>query len=139
MEKEKTKDKKQTEKPQIERKENVVGTIENSDSSLEINSDFSKGQFGKTKNITNRIAHRGRVFQGRVIRKFPGRITIELDRTVYIHKYERYMVKKTRIHARLPKELNAEIGDLVKVQECRPLSKIIHFLALEIIRKKGEK
>ena len=108
MEKEKTKDKKQTEKSQMEKKENVVGT-------------------------------RGRVFQGRVIRKFPGRITIELDRTVYIYKYERYMVKKTRIHARLPKELNAEIGDFVKVQECRPLSKIIHFLTLEIVRKKGEK
>ena len=59
----------------------------------------------------NVVRTRGRVFQGKVIRKFPGRITIELDRTVYIHKYERYMVKKTRIHARLPKELNAEVGD----------------------------
>ena len=107
MEKAKKKDKKQTEKSKIEKKEIVVGT-------------------------------RGRVFAGKVIRKFPTRIAIEFERTVYIPKYERYMVKKTRIHARLPKELNAEIGDFVRVQECRPLSKMIHFMAIEIVRKAKE-
>ena len=85
------------------------------------------------------VATRGRISQGKIIRKFPGRITIEFERTVFIPKYERYMVKKTRIHARLPKTINAEIGDLAKVQECRPLSKLIHFMVLEIVRKAGDK
>ena len=87
------------------------------------------------------ISTRGQIFKGRVIRKFPNRITIELERTVYIPKFERYTKRKTRIHARLPDELIHEVheGDLVKVQECRPLSKIIHFMTIEIVKKSQEK
>ncbi len=79
---------------------------------------------------------RGRSFEGRVIRKFPKRITIELERMIYIRKYERYTKSRTKIHARLPDCLEKEIniGDLVKVQECRPLSKIIHFVVTEKIK-----
>jgi small subunit ribosomal protein S17 len=93
---------------------------------------------------------RGRVFEGRVIRKFPRRITIEFERMVYIRKYERYAKSKyirkyeryakskTKIHARLPEcmEGKIDVGDLVRVQECRPLSKIIHFI---VINKVGGK
>ena len=48
---------------------------------------------------------------------------------IYISKYERYAKKKTKIHARLPdcQKESVNIGDYVQVQECRPLSKIIHF------------
>lgn len=82
------------------------------------------------------VGTRGRVFQGEVIRKIHNRIAIEFERTVYIPKFESYMKKKTRIHARLPDSLkDVQIGDLVRVQECRPLSKIIHFMAVEIVRK----
>jgi len=78
---------------------------------------------------------RGRTFEGTVVSKFPTRVTIEFERTVYIRKYERYAKKKTRIHARLPSNLDAEIGDYIKVQECRPLSKIIHFMVLGKVSK----
>ena len=84
------------------------------------------------------VGTRGRVFQGKVIRKIHNRIAIEFERTVYIPKFESYMKKKTRIHARLPDNLkDVQIGDLVKVQECRPLSKIIHFMVIELV-KSGE-
>jgi small subunit ribosomal protein S17 len=81
------------------------------------------------------VPSRGRTFQGKVIRKFPKRITIEFERTVFIPKFERFMKKKTRIHARLPDEManSVQIGDLVRVRECRPLSKIIKFLFVEKI------
>ena len=87
--------------------------------------------------IHGNLKARGRVFEGRVIKKFPRRITIEFERMVYIGKYERYAKSKTKIHARLPEcmEGKIEIGDLIKVQECRPLSKIIHFV---VISKVGE-
>lgn len=71
---------------------------------------------------------RGRKFKGHVTRKFDRRIAIEFERIIKVKKYERYAKRKTRIHARLPsciKDVN--IGDYVEVQECRPLSKIIHF------------
>ena len=84
---------------------------------------------GKSKKT---ILPRGRIFKGVVTRKFPNRITIELERTLYISKYERFMKKKTRIHSRLPDKLsNIEVGDVVLVQECRPLSKTIHSIAIE--------
>jgi ribosomal protein S17 len=36
-------------------------------------------------------------------------------------------------------ENNIQIGDYVQVQECRPLSKIIHFVLIKKIRSKENK
>ena len=90
--------------------------------------------------IGNKIGSRGRLFEGIVIRKFPKRITIEFERMIYLTKYERYAKSRTKIHARLPEnmEKDIEIGDLVQVQECRPLSKIIHFIVTKKIKSAKE-
>jgi len=84
---------------------------------------------------------RGRVFEGIVTKKFPKRIVIEIERTVKIHKYERFYKKMTRIHARVPDALESQVnvGDLIRMQECRPLSKIIHFIVTEKIKSAEEK
>ncbi len=83
---------------------------------------------------------RGKIFEGKVIKKFHKRVVIELERMAYVRKYERYAKSKTKIHARLPtcieKEIN--VGDLIRVQECRPLSKIIHFVVTGKIKDAGE-
>ena len=78
---------------------------------------------------------RGRSFQGTVIRKFPKRVVIEFDRTLYIKKYERYSKRKTKLHARLPLCMFADIqlGDYIEITECRPISKIIHFIVIKKI------
>ncbi len=82
-----------------------------------------------------KMSIRGRSFKGKVIRKFPKRIVIEFDRTLFIGKYERYSKRKTKLHARLPDCLFNEIniGDYVEIMECRPISKIIHFMAIKKI------
>ena len=82
---------------------------------------------------------RGRVFEGEIIRKFHKRITIGFERTIYVRKYERYAKAKTKIHARLPicMEDSINVGDFVRVQECRPLSKIIHFVVVKKIKSKA--
>lgn len=87
------------------------------------------------------VSTRGRIFHGVVSKKFPTRVVIEFERTVYLPKYERYYKKKTKLHAHLPLSISEQInvGDLVKIQECRPLSKIIHFIVLEKIKSRGEK
>lgn len=86
------------------------------------------------------IVTRGRIFEGIVTKKFPKRIVIEFERMIYVRKYERYAKLKTKIHARvldfMEKEIN--IGDLVRVQECRPLSKIIHFVVIKKIKDVSE-
>ena len=77
------------------------------------------------------VGTRGRIFQGKVVRRFPRRITIEWERTLYIPKYERFLKKKSRLHARISDNADVKLGDLVKVQECRPLSKITKFMFIE--------
>jgi len=90
--------------------------------------------------IHGHLRVRGRSFQGNVTKKNQKRITIEFEKMIYVRKYERYARKKTKIHARLPECMNKEIqiGDLVRVQECRPLSKIIHFVVVEKIKSANE-
>jgi small subunit ribosomal protein S17 len=84
---------------------------------------------------------RGRIFEGRVTKKFLTRVVIEFERMIYNRKYERYSKSKTKIHAHLPKCMEREInlGDLIKIQECRPLSKIIHFAVIKKIKNAGER
>ncbi len=91
--------------------------------------------------VHGNLSVRGRSFEGTVIKKFDKRLTIEFERMVYIPKYERYAKSKTKIHARLPRcmEENVKVGDLIKVQECRPLSKIIHFVFVSKIKDAEEK
>ncbi|MGA2130326.1 MAG: 30S ribosomal protein S17 [Candidatus Pacearchaeota archaeon] len=91
--------------------------------------------------IHGNLKARGRIFEGRVIKKFPNRVTIEFERMVRNQKYERYSKSRTKLHARLPlcMEKDINVGDLIKIQECRPLSKIIHFVVIKKIKDKGEK
>jgi len=79
---------------------------------------------------------RGRTFKGTVVSKNIKRIAIEFERLIYIRKYERYAQSKTKIHARLPNCISKDIniGDNVKIAECRPLSKIIHFVVIEKLK-----
>lgn len=83
--------------------------------------------------IHGHLKSRGRIFEGRVIKKFPKRIVIEFERSIYVPKYERYKKSKTKIHARLPECMKEKINlnDTARVQECRPLSKIIHFVLID--------
>ncbi|MFZ5955008.1 MAG: 30S ribosomal protein S17 [Nanoarchaeota archaeon] len=85
---------------------------------------------------SQKLKLRGRTFEGNVIRKFHRRVTIQFERTMYIRKYERYEKRKTKLHARLPDCLKdqIEIGDYIKISECRPLSKIVNFIVIKKIR-----
>lgn len=97
----------------------------------------------KAKSNTNQLElpsqTRGRVFEGKVIKKFPTRVVIEFERTVRVKKYERFFKKRSRMHARLPNGMHINIGDYIRIQECRPLSKIIHAIVIEKIRSADSK
>jgi small subunit ribosomal protein S17 len=82
------------------------------------------------------LSLRGRTFKGTVIRKFPKRVAIEFERTIYLRKYERFAKSKTKLHARLPDCLanDVNVGDYIEIKECRPLSKIISFVVISKIR-----
>jgi len=92
------------------------------------------------KHGDRKLKMRGRTFEGVVIRKLPGRVTIQFERMLKIPKYERYEKRKTKIHARLPDCMKDDVavGDLIQIAETRPISKMIHAVANKIVRRKVE-
>ena len=95
----------------------------------------------KKCHIHGNLKTRGKIFEGRVTKKFKNRVVIELERMIYVRKYERYYKSKTKIHSHLPQcmENQIQIGDLIRIQETRPLSKIIHFTVISTIKSAGER
>lgn len=78
------------------------------------------------------IRTRGRVFTGVVIdAKMQNTATVEWPRRKYTTKFERYMTARTRVKAHNPAEIDAKKGDIVKLVECRPISKTKHFIITE--------
>lgn len=70
------------------------------------------------------IKVRGRIFTGVVVQKDMHRsAVIEWQRRFYIHKYERFEKRISRIKVHNPACIDAEIGDEVMVIETRPISK----------------
>ena len=96
---------------------------------------------GAKSNDKESYCLRGRKFEGYVIKKIDKRVTIQYEKVKYIKKYERYTKEKSKLHARLPQNLvdSINIGDYIQIMECRPLSKIIHFVVTKKIRSTDSK
>jgi len=63
-------------------------------------------------------------------------VTVEWERRSYIQKYERYIKKKTKVHAHNPISINAKEGDTVRIFQTRPIAKTVNFVVTEIIGDK---
>ena len=75
---------------------------------------------------------RGKSFVGTVISTKMHRTAIlEWVWKHFLPKYERYEKRRTRIKVHNPSCIDAKDGDVVKVMECRPLSKTKHFVIIE--------
>jgi len=57
--------------------------------------------------------------------------TVELERRYFVPKYERYERRKTKLSAHNPDCIDAKPGDIVRLVECRPISKTKHFIITE--------
>ena len=82
---------------------------------------------------------RGRYFEGYVEKIVGRRAVVKWERIRYIQKYERYYRTYSKVHAYLPECINVQKGDLVKIGECRPLSTIMHFAVLEVVKRETKK
>ncbi len=75
---------------------------------------------------------RGRLIKGKVIKVDLTRTaTVEWERRYYLHKYERFEKRRSRVRAHNPPCINATVGDIVTIAECRPLSKTKAFTIVE--------
>jgi len=83
------------------------------------------------------IPARGAVIEGTVVSdKMQKTVTVRKDYTIKVPKYDRMKRRHMIIKARNPPEINAKAGDKVKIAECRPLSKTVHFIVIEKLEKK---
>jgi len=82
------------------------------------------------------LAVRGRGFVGTIIKKdLHGTATIEWTYKHLIPKYERKETRRTRLHVHNPKCINAEVGDIVRIMQTKPISKTKNFVVIENLGK----
>jgi|TARA_B100000315_G_scaffold228659_1_gene237612 small subunit ribosomal protein S17 len=79
---------------------------------------------------------RGRIFTGTVISvKMQKTASVWWERRNFLRKYERYEKRKSGVKAHNPSCINAQEGNIVKIMECRPLSKTKSFVIIEVSGK----
>jgi small subunit ribosomal protein S17 len=78
------------------------------------------------------LATRGRAFTGTVIEaRAQKTATVEWQRRHYLTKFERYERRRSRQQVHNPPCLDAQKGDIVRIMECRPVSKTKKFVIIE--------
>jgi small subunit ribosomal protein S17 len=84
------------------------------------------------------LSIRGRLFTGNVVsNKAKNMIVVEHEYPHLIKKYKRYERSRSRFHAYLPPCIDTKEGDVVRVAECRPISKTVSFVVIEVRGKDG--
>jgi|TARA_Y100000310_G_scaffold345671_1_gene468062 small subunit ribosomal protein S17 len=79
---------------------------------------------------------RGRIFTGTIVSvKMQKTAIVEWEYRQFLKKYERYEKRGSRVKVHNPACINASEGDVVKIMECRPLSKTKNFVIVEILGK----
>lgn len=80
-----------------------------------------------------KLSVRGKLFDGKVTSvKAKKTITLQKESPVYISKFKRYARSKNTIHAHVPECIDVESGDNVLTAECRPISKSVSYVVVEV-------
>ena len=79
------------------------------------------------------LSIRGKIFEGIVINaKAKGTVVIERESLIDFTKFKRFGRSKNKIHAHVPSNLDIQEGDYVVAAECRPISKSVSFVVVEV-------
>lgn len=79
---------------------------------------------------------RGQVITGKVVSdRMQGSVVVSRDYLHYVKKYKRYEKRSSRIHAHHSPCIDLRVGDLVKIAECRPISKTKNFVVVEVLKE----
>ncbi|KAF6200002.1 hypothetical protein GE061_006301 [Apolygus lucorum] len=91
--------------------------------------------------FTGNISIRGRILTGTVQKmKMQRTIVIRRDYLHYVRKYNRFEKRHKNMSVHLsPCFRDVELGDIVTVGECRPLSKTVRFNVLKVSKGTGSK
>ncbi len=79
-----------------------------------------------------------RTLEGRVVsNKMQKTVTVLIERQVKHPMYGKYLRRSTKVHAH-DAEGQCREGDVVRIVECRPLSKTKNFRVVEIVTRAGQ-
>jgi small subunit ribosomal protein S17 len=79
------------------------------------------------------LSVRGKLFEGKVVSaKAKNTIVLQKESPLYFSKFKRYARSKNTIHAYKPSCIDLEEGDSVLTAECRPVSKSVSFVVVEV-------
>ncbi|ESN94011.1 hypothetical protein HELRODRAFT_180434 [Helobdella robusta] len=89
--------------------------------------------------FTGNVFIRGRILTGVVLKmKMQRTIVIRRDYLHYVSKYERFEKRHKNLSVHLsPCFRDVQIGDIVTVGECRPLSKTVRFNVIKVTKGTG--
>ena len=81
-----------------------------------------------------RLSVRGKLIQGKVISsKAPKMIVVQQEAPKFITKFKRYARSQSKTHAYKPSCIDVKEGDIVLTAECRPISKSVSFVVVEVV------
>lgn len=82
-----------------------------------------------------KISTHGKLFTGKVVSaKMHNTVVVEWERRVLIPKFQRYEKRRSKVSAHNPEEIDAKEGDIVRIQQTRPLSKTKNFIVVEVTK-----
>ena len=80
-----------------------------------------------------KLSIRGKLFDGKATgTKAKQTITLQKEAPVYMSKFKRYARSRSTIHAHVPGCMSVNSGDIVRTAECRPISKSVSFVVVEV-------
>jgi small subunit ribosomal protein S17 len=78
------------------------------------------------------LSVRGQILVGTVVSdKMDRTVVIQQRREKLINKFQRYEKRQSKIHAHNPPCIDAKVGDIVTIVECRPLSKTKSYVVVK--------
>ena len=87
----------------------------------------------KNNPFNGSLSIRGKLFEGVIINaKAKGTVVIQKESPIYFKKFKRFGRSKNQIQAHVPSNLNVQEGDYVIAAECRPISKSVSFVVVEV-------
>lgn len=73
----------------------------------------------------------GHEVSGRVVSSRAKKMAVvEREYLIFVPKYERYSKNRSKLHAHIPECISVNVGDTVRLKQCRRLSKTKHWVVL---------
>jgi len=80
------------------------------------------------------LSIRGKLIQGKVVRaKAAKPAVVQQEFPRFDIKLKRYARSQSKLHAHIPPCIDVKEGDIVLTAECRPISKSVSFVVVEVV------